>query len=99
MVIHPLDPTIRYARTDVGNAYRWDVPTQQWIPMRVSSPDGTGVQNAAETFGAVLIRREQCQVDSQQQAALCTWCSPPSTVATRNAPQTRRRSTRASMAG
>jgi hypothetical protein len=49
MVIHPLDPTVRYARTDVGNAYRWDVPTQQWIPMRVSNPDGSGIQNAAET--------------------------------------------------
>jgi hypothetical protein len=49
MVIHPLDPTVRYARTDVGNAYRWDVPTQQWIPMRVSNSNGSGVQSAAET--------------------------------------------------
>jgi hypothetical protein len=23
-VVHPLDPAVRYRRTDVGNAYRWD---------------------------------------------------------------------------
>ena len=46
MVLHPLDSSIRYARTDVGNAYRWDQPTQQWIPMRVSNPDGSGIRAA-----------------------------------------------------
>ena len=49
MVLHPLDSTVRYARTDVGNAYRWDVPTQQWIPMRVSNPDGSGIRSASAT--------------------------------------------------
>jgi hypothetical protein len=49
MVLHPLDPTVRYARTDVGSPYRWNNATQQWIPMRVSNADGTGVQSAAET--------------------------------------------------
>jgi hypothetical protein len=49
MVVHPLDPTVRYARTDVGNAYRWNNTTQQWIPMRVSNASGSGVQSAAET--------------------------------------------------
>lgn len=49
MTIHPLDPTIRYARTDVGNAYRWDVPSQTWIPMRVSNLGGPGIHNGPET--------------------------------------------------
>jgi hypothetical protein len=49
MVIHPLDSTVRYARTDVGNAYRWDQTAQQWIPMRVSNPDGSGIQSVSAT--------------------------------------------------
>ena len=63
MVIHPLDPTVRYARTDVGNAYRWDVPTQQWIPMRVSNPDGSGVQSAAETSAPSSFGESSVTVD------------------------------------
>ncbi|MGD0786405.1 MAG: fibronectin type III domain-containing protein [Terracidiphilus sp.] len=49
MVVHPLDPTVRYARTDVGSAYRWNNATQQWIPMRVSNAGGSGVQSSSET--------------------------------------------------
>lgn len=49
MVVHPLDGTIRYARTDVGSPYRWDNAGQQWIPMRVSNPDGSGIESAAAT--------------------------------------------------
>jgi hypothetical protein len=63
MVIHPLDPTVRYARTDVGNAYRWDVPTQQWIPMRVSNSNGTGVQSAAETMAPSSFGESSVTVD------------------------------------
>ncbi len=47
MVLHPFDSTVRYARTDVGNAYRWDRPTQQWIPMRVRNSDGSGILSAS----------------------------------------------------
>jgi len=49
MVIHPLDPTVRYARTDVGSPYRWESTGQQWIPMRVLSADGSGIQSPSET--------------------------------------------------
>src|ERR1700678_2661463 len=49
MVLHPLDSTVRYARTDVGSPYRWNNSTQQWIPMRVSNANGSGVQSASET--------------------------------------------------
>lgn len=49
MVLHPLDATVRYARTDVGNGYRWDEATQEWYPMRVKNSDGSGVQSASET--------------------------------------------------
>lgn len=63
MVIHPLDPTVRYARTDVGNAYRWDAPTQQWIPMRVSNANGTGVQSVAETYAPSSYGESSVTVD------------------------------------
>jgi hypothetical protein len=49
MAIHPLNPAVRYARTDVGSAYRWNDTAQLWVPMRVSNADGSGVQSAAET--------------------------------------------------
>jgi hypothetical protein len=49
MVLHPLDSTVRCARTDVGNAYRWDQSAQQWIPVRVSNPDGSGIRSASAT--------------------------------------------------
>jgi hypothetical protein len=49
MAVHPLDPTVRYARTDVGSPYRWNNSTQQWYPMRVSNANGIGVQLASET--------------------------------------------------
>ncbi len=34
-VTHPLDASIRYCRTDVGNAYRWD--GKEWRPLVVRS--------------------------------------------------------------
>jgi hypothetical protein len=70
MVIHPLDPTVRFARTDVGNAYRWDVPTQQWIPMRVSNPDGTGVQNAGDTSAPSSFGESSVTVDPNNKSVV-----------------------------
>ncbi|HSI09029.1 MAG TPA: hypothetical protein VK985_10635, partial [Rariglobus sp.] len=35
LVIHPLDPDVRYCRTDVGNAYRWDAAAREWMPLVV----------------------------------------------------------------
>ncbi len=32
---HPRDAAVRYCRTDVGNAYRWDSAKQEWLPMVV----------------------------------------------------------------
>jgi photosystem II stability/assembly factor-like uncharacterized protein len=49
MVLHPLDPNVRYLRTDVGNAYRWDIATQSWLPMRLANPDGSGIHAPVET--------------------------------------------------
>ena len=49
MVLHPLDPAVRYARTDVGSPYRWDNSGQQWVPMRVLNSDGSGIQSSADT--------------------------------------------------
>jgi hypothetical protein len=63
MVIHPLDPTVRYARTDVGSAYRWNDTAQQWVPMRVSNADGSGVQSAAETSAPSSYGADSVAVD------------------------------------
>ncbi len=33
IVIHPLDSSVQYIRTDLGGAYRWQTSTQTWIPI------------------------------------------------------------------
>jgi hypothetical protein len=63
MVVHPLDPTVRYARTDVGNAYRWNNSTQQWNPMRVSNMNGSGVQSVPETDAPSSYGEDSIAVD------------------------------------
>lgn len=45
-VTHPLDANVRYCRTDVGNAYRWDATANQWVPMMVRNADGSGLPAA-----------------------------------------------------
>lgn len=63
MTLHPMDPDVRYARTDVGNGYRWDAAASQWIPMIVRHvEDGTGL--AAEYLGPPMVHGvESIQVD------------------------------------
>ncbi len=48
-VSHPLDASVRYCRTDVGNAYRWDNSLNRWAPMIVCSSDRKGI-------AAVIVR-------------------------------------------
>ena len=33
VIFHPSAPGVRYARTDMGGAYRWDEPTHRWQPI------------------------------------------------------------------
>ena len=33
IVFHPEAPGIRYCRTDMGGAYRWDAASCQWTPL------------------------------------------------------------------
>jgi hypothetical protein len=63
MVVHPQDPTVRYARTDVGNAYRWNNTTQQWYPMRVRNANGSGVQSVPETDAPSSYGEDSIAVD------------------------------------
>jgi hypothetical protein len=32
-IFHPTEPDLRYARTDMGGAYRWDQGKDQWDPI------------------------------------------------------------------
>lgn len=41
IVIHPLDSDIKYIRTDVGGAYRWDPDNNRWIPITNSFGNNT----------------------------------------------------------
>ena len=33
IVFHPEAPGVRYCRTDMGGAYRWDAVSNQWTPL------------------------------------------------------------------
>ena len=33
VIFHPTAPNVRYARTDMGGAYRWDATTHRWQPI------------------------------------------------------------------
>ena len=55
---HPLDAKVRYCRTDVGNAYRWDDAAQEWVPMIVRTATGglpTNITRAPEQGGVASI--------------------------------------------
>jgi hypothetical protein len=39
---HPTNASVRYARTDVGNAYKWNGAAGRWVPLKVVQPDGAG---------------------------------------------------------
>ncbi|MFP5228882.1 MAG: WD40/YVTN/BNR-like repeat-containing protein [Acidobacteriota bacterium] len=51
IVFHPSAPGVRYARTDIGGAYRWDEATRRWQPLLdwISYKDRnlTGVESIA----------------------------------------------------
>ncbi|GCE15899.1 VPS10 domain-containing protein [Tengunoibacter tsumagoiensis] len=45
IVMHPTDPSVRYVRTDVGGAYRWDAKTQAWVQMITANGVSDGVSS------------------------------------------------------
>ncbi len=57
-ITHPQNSAVRYCRTDVGNAYRWDNGNSVWVPMVVkgtSSGMPGGVSNAPTQYGVESI--------------------------------------------
>ena len=43
IVIHPKDTNIKYIRTDVGGAYKWDAENKTWIPMTEFFSNNEGI--------------------------------------------------------
>ncbi|MFA6286401.1 MAG: sialidase family protein [Opitutaceae bacterium] len=64
-VSHPRDANVRYCRTDVGNAYRWDAAAKEWIPMVVVG-GSTGIA-ADAVAGPARIGVESIAVDPQDK--------------------------------
>lgn len=65
LVLHPLDANVRYSRTDVGNAYRWDAIAKEWVPMVVVGKDG-GLP-ASAVAGPARTGVESLAVDPQNK--------------------------------
>jgi hypothetical protein len=63
LVIHPANPDVRYCRTDVGNAYRWDTTVNEWVPMVVRN--GTTGIPASVAVAPARIGVESIAVDPQ----------------------------------
>ncbi|MBW8901828.1 MAG: dockerin, partial [Massilia sp.] len=49
LVLHPTTANLRYARTDVGGAYRWNQATASWVPIT----DGLGFGGAEARFHGI----------------------------------------------
>ena len=51
IIAHPRQKSLMYARTDVGGAYRWDEPSQRWIPITdwlgMADPNLMGIDSLA----------------------------------------------------
>jgi photosystem II stability/assembly factor-like uncharacterized protein len=64
LVIHPTDPNIRYCRTDVGNAYRWEAAQGAWAPMLVYADAAIAADKAAGVPADVAAVPGTCGVSS-----------------------------------
>jgi xyloglucan-specific exo-beta-1,4-glucanase len=49
IVVHPTAPNVRYARTDVGGAYKWNPATSAWVPLTdfISDTNRAGCESIA----------------------------------------------------
>ena len=44
MIVSETDPNVRSVRADTGQAYRWDVAANRWLPMIVQNDDGSRIR-------------------------------------------------------
>jgi hypothetical protein len=66
-ITHPLDPNVRYCRSDVGNAYRWDIVLHQWIPMLVSNHAGAAGMPSSAALAPVTSGVESIALDPKNK--------------------------------
>ena len=64
-VTHPKNAAVRYCRTDVGNAYRWNSSTGEWVPMVIDNQSSSGGMPASAAPAPAASGVESLAVDPQ----------------------------------
>lgn len=73
---------LAYLRTDIGGAYRWDAPTNQWLPLQDNFAESNyfGIESLAPDpvdanvvyLAAGMYRRERAAIRSRSRGRMIT---------------------------